>query len=74
MGTVCGYSPRLRPELIFNVNISALENNLINVTNKKSLRTILFLDDLLETILAQVKSNKVSQKFINVGELKYIYR
>ena len=70
MGTVCGYSPKLRSELIFNaMNISALEKKLVNVTNKKSLRTILFLDDLLCTVLDQLETQRTSQNFINVGSL-----
>jgi nucleoside-diphosphate-sugar epimerase len=70
MGTVCGYSPKLRSELIFNaMNISALEKKLVNVTNKKSFRTILFLDDLLCTVLDQLKTQRTMQKFLNVGSL-----
>ena len=70
MGTVCGYSPKLRSELIFNaMNISALEKKVVNVTNKNSFRTILFLDDLLHIILAQLETQCIDQKFINVGSL-----
>ena len=70
MGTVSGYSPKLRSELIFNsMNISALEKKLVNVTNKKSLRTILFLDDLLCIVLDQLKTQRISQKFLNAGSL-----
>ncbi len=70
MGTVCGYSSKLRPELIFNaMNISALEKKLVNVTNKRSFRTILFLDDLLCTVLDQLETQRTSQKFLNVGSL-----
>ena len=70
MGTVCGYSPKLRSELIFNaMNIAAIEENVVNLTNKKSFRTILFLDDLLSIILAQLEHQSIHQKFVNVGSL-----
>ena len=56
--------------MIFNsMNISALEKKLVNVTNKKSFRTILFLDDLLCIVLDQLKTQRISQKFLNVGSL-----
>ena len=47
MGTVSGFSPNLRRELVFNaMNISAVLTGKVHVKNKNSLRSILFLDDL----------------------------
>lgn len=47
MGTVSGHSPNLRPELLFNaMSISAATKGKVFLKNRKSHRTILFLDDL----------------------------
>lgn len=47
MGTVSGYSPNLRPELIFNaMNLSAFKTGAVRVKNAAAFRTILFLSDL----------------------------
>ena len=47
MGTVSGFSPNLRAELLFNaMNISAVTKGEVIVKNKNSYRTILLLDDL----------------------------
>jgi UDP-glucose 4-epimerase len=56
MGTVSGWSPQLRRELIFNAMcISAIEQKKIFVSNPHNYRSILFLDDLyaiLQRVLA----------------------
>ena len=47
MGTVSGYSPNLRPELVFNaMNIAAVTTGRVHLKNSDSHRTILFLSDL----------------------------
>ena len=47
MGTVSGYSPNLRPELVFNaMNIAAATTGRVHLKNSDSNRTILFLSDL----------------------------
>ena len=47
MGTLAGYSPGLRSELVFNaMNISAFRHGNIKIRNGHAWRTLLFLDDL----------------------------
>lgn len=47
MGTLSGFSPNLRKELLFNaMNISAVTSGKVFLKNKDAYRTILFLDDL----------------------------
>lgn len=47
MGTLSGYSPNLRPELVFNaMNIAAVATGTVHLKNSASYRTILFLSDL----------------------------
>ncbi len=47
MGTLSGYSPNLRPELVFNaMNLSAVNSRKVYLRNSDSFRTILFLSDL----------------------------
>lgn len=54
MGTICGMgeSPTfIRPELVFNaMNISAINDKKVKVSNLDSLRSILFLDDLFHIV------------------------
>lgn len=47
MGTLSGYSPNIREELVFNaMNLSALRTGQVRLKNSESNRTILFLSDL----------------------------
>lgn len=47
MGTLSGYSPNLRPELVFNaMNLAAVTTGYVYLKNSDSHRTILFLNDL----------------------------
>ncbi len=47
MGTLSGYSPNLRPELVFNaMNLAAVNTGRVHLKNSDSHRTILFLSDL----------------------------
>ena len=47
MGTLAGYSPNLRKELVFNsMNIAATQHGIIKLKNSGSYRTILYLKDL----------------------------
>jgi UDP-glucose 4-epimerase len=56
MGTLSGFSKKLRPELIFNkMNIDAIENGVVNVANSNNSRSLLFLSDLLEIINLIIK-------------------
>jgi nucleoside-diphosphate-sugar epimerase len=47
MGTLSGYSPNLRPELVFNaMNLAAVTTGRVHLRNSDSYRTLLFLSDL----------------------------
>lgn len=47
LGTLCGYSPNLRAELVFNgMNIDAVSRGCVHLKNINSSRTFLFLSDL----------------------------
>jgi nucleoside-diphosphate-sugar epimerase len=67
MGTLCGYSPNLRQELVFNsMNLSAVQNGFLNLMNSNSSRTILFLEDLWIFIKKLLTTNQ-QPGFFNVG-------
>lgn len=67
MGTLCGYSPNLRQELVFNsMNLSAVQNGFLNLMNSNSSRTILFLEDLWIFIKKLLATNQ-QPGFFNVG-------
>jgi len=69
MGTLCGYSPNLRHELVFNaMNISAKENGIVTLKNGGSNRTILFLEDLW-VLIRQLIFHNHPTGFINVGSI-----
>ena len=69
MGTLSGYSPNLRPELVFNaMNISAKKNGIVRLKNASSNRTILFLDDLW-ILIKQLIFMDHPPGFINAGSL-----
>jgi nucleoside-diphosphate-sugar epimerase len=60
MGTLCGYSPNLRPELVFNAMcLSALKERVVYVANAVSWRSILFLPDLAETVKACIEAKDI---------------
>jgi UDP-glucose 4-epimerase len=70
MATLAGFSPRLRPELIFNqMNISSMENNCVNISNEDSFRSILFIDDLYEVLTRMIESETLNYNFYNVGSI-----
>lgn len=69
MGTLAGYSPNLRKELVWNsMNISASKNGFLNLMNGNSWRTILFLDDLWCLINAIIMKD-IEPGFINAGSI-----
>jgi len=71
MGTLAGYSPNLRDELLFNsMNISAINTGKIHLRNANSYRTILFLEDLFSLILKLI-TTKQQPGIINVGSVSY---
>lgn len=68
MGTVSGWSPGLRPELAFNqMNISAIENKQVNVSNKDNWRSLLFLSDLAVIIENELLTRPAPIKIINAA-------
>lgn len=67
MGTLSGWSPNLRPELVFNaMNISAMRNGIVNLMNGTSCRTILFLEDLW-VLIRSILVCDVEPGFVNAG-------
>lgn len=68
MGTVSGWSPHLRRELVFNaMNISALETGRVTVSNAHASRSILFLDDLASLISALLNADQTLPPIINAA-------
>src|SRR6185295_18447268 len=70
LGTVCGYSPQLRAELIFNaMNRTALREGRVRVANRASYRNILFLADLAHYVLGLLKIPAPLPPILNAGSL-----
>jgi len=71
MGTLSGWSPNLRPELLFNaMSISASTRGVVKLANPESWRTILFLDDLW-CLINVLLTKRIDAQFINVGSLTF---
>lgn len=69
MGTLAGFSPNLRRELVFNaMNLSAVETGRVRVMNRHASRTILFLSDLWRFIERLIETDAPSG-FYNAGSL-----
>lgn len=69
MGTLAGFSPNLRPELIFHaMNLSARQEGIVHVTNAQAWRTILFIDDLW-VFVSHVLHCDVKPGVYNLGSL-----
>lgn len=67
MGTVSGWSPRIREELIFNaMNISALRAGKVKIANPQASRSILFLNDLSHFI-GEVIGRPALPRIVNCG-------
>ena len=70
MGTVCGYSPRLRPELVFNaMNIAGLTTGRVRLANPHAWRSILFLDDLASLVTALIDAAGPVPKIVNAASM-----
>jgi UDP-glucose 4-epimerase len=68
LGTVSGASPILRRELVFNaMNLSAMNQGLVRVSNAHAHRTILFLSDLAHYVGALLRSPQALPRILNVG-------
>jgi UDP-glucose 4-epimerase len=71
MGTLSGYSPNLRPELVFNaMNLSAVNNGHVRLKNRESMRTILFLSDLW-TLIYSLLTEVHQPGVYNAGSLSF---
>lgn len=71
LGTVCGTSPYLRGELIFNaMNIAAMRDGFVQLRNRNSYRNILFLDDLAHYVLRLAElADQDLPPILNTGSL-----
>lgn len=68
LGTVCGYSPQLRGELVFNaMNRAAINDRAVGVANPKSWRNILFLDDLAHYVTTLIEADGTLPAILNAG-------
>ncbi|HPG88122.1 MAG TPA: NAD(P)-dependent oxidoreductase [Hyphomicrobium sp.] len=68
LGTVCGHSPQLRGELVFNaMNRMAIEERCVAVANSHAWRNILFLDDLAHYVLALLQHEGDLPPILNTG-------
>jgi len=66
MGTVSGWSPRLREDLVFNaMNLSALRENIVRVSNPQCYRSLFFLTDLTALITRLLTAHQGFAGLIN---------
>jgi UDP-glucose 4-epimerase len=71
MGTLAGFSPNVREELVFNsMNLSAVRTGQVHLKNSESSRTILFLSDLWALIEKLLTTNQRPGIF-NAGSLSF---
>ena len=67
LGTVCGYSPNLRPELIFNAMcLSAMQEGVVKIANPLSWRSLVFLEELSQIVISCIDSVYLP-KILNVA-------
>jgi len=78
MGTVSGWSPKMRWHLIFNaMNRSAIEEGRVYVTNPDAMRSILFHDDLAERVMEIIEDDSAQGIYplasytMSIGELAH---
>ena len=66
--TVCGYSPRLRLDLVVNIlTINALVNGKIKVFGGKQIRSNIHIDDMVNAYLTIMNSSVSNGQIYNVG-------
>jgi UDP-glucose 4-epimerase len=71
MGTLSGYSPNLRPELVFNaMNVAAVTTGRVHLKNSDSHRTILFLSDLW-TLVYKLLITQQQPGVYNAGSMSF---
>ena len=68
-GTVCGFSPNFRTDLIINaMTLNAINDGKITISNQDSYRTILDIADLCRGIYYLItSSNNIKSKIYNMG-------
>jgi nucleoside-diphosphate-sugar epimerase len=70
LGTVCGPSPQLRAELVFNaMNLAAMRDGYVQVSNRQSHRNLLFLEDLAHYVLRLVELDVALPPILNTGSI-----
>ncbi len=70
LGTISGFSPRLRPELVFNgMNVAALREGVVRVSNADAWRCITFLDDLAQAIDVLLDAPGTLPDIVNIGSM-----
>lgn len=70
LGTVCGYSPELRGELIFNaMNLMAMNEGCVAVSNRQAWRNILFLSDLAYYVCQLIRTPGTLPPILNAGSV-----
>jgi nucleoside-diphosphate-sugar epimerase len=68
LGTVCGFSPFLRRELVFNaMNLTAIKEGHVSLANPHAHRTLLFLEDLAFFAAALIRAETPLPRILNVG-------
>jgi UDP-glucose 4-epimerase len=71
MGTLAGYSPNVREELVFNaMNLSAIRTGRVHLKNSSARRTILFLADLW-VLIEKLLTTKCKPGVFNAGSLSF---
>jgi nucleoside-diphosphate-sugar epimerase len=71
-GTVCGYSPRMRFDLIINTMFkSAMKNRIININNPSIWRPILSIEDAATAYIRAVEANPTISGIFNVASGNY---
>ncbi|MDQ0041821.1 NAD-dependent epimerase/dehydratase family protein [Variovorax boronicumulans] len=71
MGTLAGYSPNLREELVFNaMNLSAMRTGRVHLKNSGARRTILFLSDLW-VLIEKLLTTECKPGICNAGSLSF---
>lgn len=74
MGTLSGWSPNLRSELVFNaMNISATRDSLVKLQNGSAWRSILFLEDLW-ILVKTLLQRDMEPCFINAASITLTMR
>lgn len=67
-GTVCGYSPRMRLDLLVNTMLkSALRDNIITINNPSIWRPILSIQDVASAYIRAIESSKEISGIFNIA-------